>query len=45
MKCFKLIKVKKGTVLYNFGENPDRGYIILNGCITVLSKKNIHEKV
>jgi CRP-like cAMP-binding protein len=39
-----MIKVKKGTVLYEIGEVADRGYILLSGCIQVLHKKNTREK-
>ena len=39
------VKVRKGTIIYNIGASPDDGYLLIHGCVELLSKKNNWERL
>jgi CRP-like cAMP-binding protein len=39
IKKVKIVKVKKGTVIYTTGMPPEDGYLILHGYVELLTKK------
>jgi hypothetical protein len=39
------VKVPKGTVVYTLGAVPEEAYLLVHGCVQLLTKKNNWERL